>query len=254
MIWLKRVFLILSGSLVIAGAVFAVTRQSKLFIVRQIPISVNNSLEVSGQDFRADQATINDLRNRLKTKLKAFEKQAIWEIKISEMKRILMQDDWVQNVRVARAFPNRVEVEVIPRAAVFLVATSKGKLAPVAADGKVVAALNPAALPDVPVLKGDAFLNDRKLRDRAIEFARQLPQDGQLSLSNFSDVAWSRDDGFTAALLSSRAHVIFGEGQIPLKVARVEQILDYLTAHQLKERTIDASFSKKVLVRLRKDP
>ncbi len=254
MIWLKRAFLILSGSLVMTGAVFAVTRQSKLFTVKQIPISINNKTTNPEQPFLADAATIDDLRKRLRTKLRTFEKQKIWDIKIREMKTLLLEDEWVQDVRITRVFPNKLDVEITPRAAVFLVATAKGKLAPVAGDAQVVAALNPSALPDVPVLKGETFLKDKKLRTRAVEFAKQLPPEGPLALSNFSELSWTVNDGFKATLLSSRAEIIFGEGEIPIKVARVQQILDYLTAHQLRERTIDASYSKKVLVRLRKAP
>jgi cell division septal protein FtsQ len=249
MIWLKRLFLILSGTLVIAGAVFAVTRQSGIFRVRHIPVVINN--EATGT-FKADNATISDLKARLEQKLKIFEKQKIWEIKIRDLNALVLEDEWVQNVRVARVFPNKVQVEVVPRAAVFLIAAEKGKMAPVAADGEVVTALNPAALPDVPVLKGERFLKDEAIRQKALEFARQLPRDGQLSLNNISEVTWTRDGGFAVNLLSSRSQIVFGEGPITLKVARIEQILDYLTAHQLKERMIDASYSKKVLVRLRK--
>jgi cell division protein FtsQ len=39
-----------------------------------------------------------------------------------------------------------------------------------------------------------------------------------------------------------------------LKAARVAQVIEYMETRQLEARVIDANLSKKVLVRLRKDP
>ena len=41
---------------------------------------------------------------------------------------------------------------------------------------------------------------------------------------------------------------------IPIKAQRVSQVLEYMETRQLEARVIDANLSKKVLVRLRKDP
>lgn len=254
MIWIKRVAFISCVAVLAAGAVFALSRQAGLFNVRSIPIEISQHVDAAQAPFRADAATISDLQARLEKKIKIWEQKKIWEIDIDRISALIRADDWVRHVRISRAFPNRLEVAVSPRAPVFLLATSRNKLVPIAADGSVVTMVNESLLPDVPVLRGDRFLNDESLRRRAIEFARQLPEEGPLSLNEIAEVRFSAEDGFVILLLPSQTEIKFGEELITLKVARVEQIIDYLNAHQLKGRVIDASFSKKVLVRLRKGP
>src|SRR3954468_12770382 len=106
MIWLKRIFLLISGVTVIAGAIFTITKQSNLFSVRQIPIIIaNDKLDA----FKADSATIADLKSRLSEKLKIYEKQKIWQIKIRDMSELVGQDEWVKSVRISRVFPNALE-------------------------------------------------------------------------------------------------------------------------------------------------
>lgn len=254
MIWFKRIVLSLSIIIIVAGGLFALIRESNLFRVRQIPVKISTEIDETQEPFRADPATVVALRERLKGKLKVFKNQKIWEIKITDIKRALGADEWVQNLRVTRSFPNRLEVEITPRAAVFLITNSKGKLAPVAADGSLLNPVSSSILPDVPVLKAEKVLSDKSLRTKAIEFAKQLPKEGPLSLDNMSELSWSQNEGFVASLLASKATVILGEDKVAMKVARIEKILDYLTANELNSRVIDASYSKKVLVRLRKGP
>jgi hypothetical protein len=55
-------------------------------------------------------------------------------------------------------------------------------------------------------------------------------------------------------LIQPAVQVVLGEDSLNTKVERVAQVLNYLSAEQIKGRVIDASFSKKVLVRLRKGP
>jgi cell division protein FtsQ len=55
-------------------------------------------------------------------------------------------------------------------------------------------------------------------------------------------------------LIKTGVRVKMGEDQMALKAARVSQVVDYLETRQFDARVIDANLSKKVLVRLRKDP
>lgn len=211
-------------------------------------------MDIEQAPFRADGATISGLQSRLRKRLQKLERQKLWEIDIDQVGAWVRADDWVRHVRISRAFPNRLEVSVTARAPVFLLATSKGKMIPIAADAALVETANANLLPDVPILRGDRFLSDESLRRRAIAFARQLPAEGPLGMSSISEITWTSEEGFVILLLPSKTEVKLGEEGIPLKLARVEQILEYLNTHQLKGRVIDASFSKKVLVRLRKGP
>ncbi len=55
-------------------------------------------------------------------------------------------------------------------------------------------------------------------------------------------------------MIKTGIQVKMGEDQVSLKSARVAQVVDYLETRQFDARVIDANLSKKVLVRLRKDP
>ncbi len=251
---MKRLIFVFTFAIIVAGVGFALTRQSNLFQVRSIPIEFIEDGGSEQAPFRTDAVVVDDLRARLARGLRNFEKKKLWEIDIDQVNAWLRADEWVQRAHVTRVFPNRLQISVAPRAPVFLLATAKGQMRPVTADASLLGAVENARLPDVPVLRGQPFLTDANLRRRAVEFARQLPSDGPMSSSCIAEINWSAGDGFSILLLPSRTEVKLGEGRIDLKIARVEQILDYLDAHQLKGRVIDASFSKKVLVRLRKGP
>jgi len=253
-IWIKRVALFICAAALAGGAALALTEPSGLFLVRSIPVEIVAGADAGEGAFRADEATVGALRARLQGRVKAFEKKKIWEIDIEKLGALVRADEWVRQARISRAFPNRLEVAIAPRAPVFLLATSRNELLPITADASIVAPVEDSLLPDVPVLRGDRFLADAEMRRKAVAFARQFPIEGPLRLSRIAEMSWSQNDGFAILLLPSRTEVKFGEDRIGLKIARVEQIIDYLNAHQLKGRVIDASFSKKVLVRLRKGP
>jgi cell division septal protein FtsQ len=261
MVWLKRIAFIVSGLVIGIGAGFALFRQSGMFRVNEIPVRIVNeksdsaSIAASETDAKTEvEGLSEDLETRLESVVKNFAGRKIWEIDMDRLVESIRADQWVQAVHVSRSFPDNVEIKVTPKTAVFLFADEKGRFASITSDGALITDFSAARLPDVPVLRGERFFNDEKLRRRAIEFSEKLPDQGPFRRENISEVAWSNEDGFSVFLLEPRVKVILGEDRVELKVARVAQVLDYMSAHQLKGRVIDASFTKKVLVRLRKGP
>jgi hypothetical protein len=107
---------------------------------------------------------------------------------------------------------------------------------------------------DLPIVRGEKLATDESSRQKLIEFINSLPSTGMLSKSNIAEISYSKDEGYTLFLINTKAEVKLGDERVSVKIARVSQVLDYLAANNLKGRVIDASFSKKVLVRLRKDP
>lgn len=256
--WFKRIVLATSLTLLVIGAASAFFGNGPIFEVSSIPVEFTATDDSGDGIFKTDVATLTDLEQRLRSRVQKFERRRIWEISIDELGKALQADGWVQSVRISRWLPNGLSVLVTPRAPAFFLVPTRGKPVPVAADGTLVADFNPLLLPNVPVLRGDGFLKDSALRLRAIALLRELPAEGPLSRFNVAEVTWTNESGFTVVVLPSRTPVLFGKEQISLKAARVEKILDYLSANQLDgrigDRVIDASFSKKVLVRLRKGP
>ena len=243
--------------LVVAGLGAAAFHGRGAFEVKSVPVETASSLGES--EFRLDPLIVEDLERGLRKQLARYVHRKIWEIDINEVEERIRANQWVKSARVWRVFPDRLNVQVTPRAPAFLLQLEAGRLVPVAVDGSLVQ-IGPgqvskaASLPDVPLLSGKRFRDDRRARLEAVDFARALPDEGLLGRANISEIAWTEKDGFTVTLLSSRMRIVFGGDETSLKVARVSRILDYLEANRIDASVIDASFSKKVLVRPRKGP
>ena len=100
----------------------------------------------------------------------------------------------------------------------------------------------------------DAFEKNIEMRKKAISAVQEIPVEGKFSRKNISALHFDQKTGFWATLIESGMKVKMGEDRIALKSARVSQVLEYMESRGLEARVIDANLSKKVLVRLRKDP
>ncbi len=246
------------------GGLAAFFLQSKLFEVSRIPV------EVVDTHSRADELLAPDLRERILQKLatenSAIQGHKIWDIDISSLQKLLQSEEWVSTVRISRVLPNTVKVSVQPKVPFALLISDKMLNRTVTAANMKIIGSDASLLPlpgvnlalDLPIVRGEKLAEDGPAavssREKLIEFINSLPSAGLLSKNNVAEISYSKDDGYTLFLITTKAEVKLGDERVPIKIARVSQVLDYLAANNLKGRVIDASFSKKVLVRLRKDP
>ena len=121
-------------------------------------------------------------------------------------------------------------------------------------DGNFLDTIETRQAPDVALLEGEIFLKKPELRKKAVEVLAELPEEGSFSQKSISEVRYDTKEGFWMTLIKSGIQVKIGEDKVGLKAARVSQVVDYLDSRQFEARVIDANLSKKVLVRLRKDP
>lgn len=245
---LRSILIFTLAFVVTAGSLLAFVRQAGLFQVRGIPV------EVAGFDASRDVPGPQGLKRRAEKAIARFAMKKIWEVDIRAMKSSLARDEWVKDVTISRTLPNGVKVKIEPKSTALILIGAKGELLPIAEDGARLGALPADAIPDVPLLRGEIFSNDFEKRKQAIAFVSELPTTGLMSRRNVSEIIWSKDDGYSVMLMQPKVEVKFGEEALSMKVLRVTQVLNYMSAHELKGRVIDASFSKKVLVRLRKAP
>ncbi|MES2962550.1 MAG: FtsQ-type POTRA domain-containing protein [Bdellovibrionota bacterium] len=245
---LRPILIFTLAFVVTAGALAAFFDQAGLFHVKTIPV------EVSGISATRDVPGPQGLKRRAEKAIARFKARKIWDVDLSAMKSSLARDEWVKDVTISRSLPNGVKVKIEPKSAALILVGAKGELMPIAEDGARLAALPADAIPDVPLLRGEIFGNDEAKRKQAIAFVNELPVNGFISRRNVSELVWSKDDGYSVMLMQPKVEVKFGEDALQMKVLRVTQVLNYMSAHELKGRVIDASFSKKVLVRLRKGP
>jgi cell division septal protein FtsQ len=248
---LKQVFIFSAALLFGTAAILGGLHQSGLFVVQTIPV------DVLGEPVTPKailQPGPRGLRARTQAALKPFAHKKIWDVHLSQVKAAIMKDEWVKDVLISRMLPNTIRVKIVPKMTAVVLVGPKGELWPVTEDGTKLATLPAGALPDSPLLRGDVFAKDAGKRKEAIRFALNLPAQGAINQKNVSEIFWNKEDGYSLMLMQPKVEVKLGHDSLDTKVLRAGQVMNYMNAHQLSGRLIDASFSKKVLVRLRKGP
>jgi cell division septal protein FtsQ len=248
---LKSLFVFSAALLFGTAAILTGLHQAGLFIVQTIPVDVLGEQPTTQL---SQQPGPRGLKARTQAALQPFAQKKIWDIHLSQIKAAIMKDEWVKDVLISRMLPNKIEVRIVPKSTAVVLVGPKGELWPLTEDGTKLATLPAAALPDRPLLRGELFEHDTAKRKEAIQFALNLPAQGAINQKNVSEIFWNKEDGYSLMLMQPKVEVKLGSDLLDTKVLRAGQVMNYMSAHQLNGRLIDASFSKKVLVRLRKGP
>lgn len=236
------------------GALFVAMNNMGLFEVGTVPVEIVTISTEPGRPAPAPGVAEIRLRERFESALRSLKGKRIWEIDIGAVRASLARDEWVKDVLISRSFPNDLRVIVRPKTAVTILISKNGSFIPVTEEGALLAPLRAGVLPDVPILRGEIFAGDRAKRMEIAKFLGTMPTQGPLTARNISEIGWSSEDGYILTLIHPKIEVKLGEDRVELKALRIAQVMNYLSANNLKGRVIDASFSKKVLVRLRKGP
>ncbi len=248
---MKRVFYFTTAFALGFGILTALSMQTGIFRIDHIPVEIVESQE---EDVALTESYApKDFQARIQDTVSRFENVKIWEINLGSLRSLIYQDEWVKSVKIVRMLPNQIKISVTPKVPLMLLVSSSGKLFPVTEDGTLLSRVEASLVPDLPILKGDLFVQDVSRRGKVLDVLRQLPKDGPLAVKNIAEVTYSADEGYAFLLMSPKSNVKMGEDRIALKAARVSQVIEYLQKNKMRSRVIDASFSKKVLVRLRKD-
>lgn len=186
--------------------------------------------------------------------LEQFRGISLLKIDLQKVSDLVTAKKWVENVTLARRFPSQIRVQLNTKDVQYLLVTKTGKLYPVVKDGGLLDAVETRQAPDSPLLIGELLERNEALRKKSVDALAQIPEQGAFSRKTISEVRYDPKEGFWMTLMKTGIKVKMGEEQINLKSDRVSQVIDYMSAHQFEARVIDANLSKKVLVRLRKDP
>lgn len=197
---------------------------------------------------------VQDLKNHLAQSLRQYLNQPIWKVRLDEIRKTIMEQQWVENAQIKRRLPNQISIELTPKRIVSVVRNKDSQFMPLYYDGSLGEAVSATLLPDVPLLIGDDFLNNLVLRQRSVELLASLPIEGHMIQQNIKEIEFDKSQGFIAELYRPETQVVLGIDQYSTKIKRIENVLAYMEVHDLQGRVIDATFSKKVLVRLRKGP
>lgn len=190
----------------------------------------------------------------LEADLRKYQGVSLWNIKLSKISRSVSGLNWVEGLNIKRSWPSTLQVHLRAYEVKLLYIGKDGKLVPVIRDGTFLDPVQAQQAPDVALLEGEVFFKKNELRKKAVAVIDQIPSEGSFSKKTISEIRYDNKEGFWMTLIKTGVQVKMGEDQVALKASRVSQVVDYLDSRQFDARVIDANLSKKVLVRLRKDP
>ncbi|MBK7843693.1 MAG: FtsQ-type POTRA domain-containing protein [Bdellovibrionales bacterium] len=220
--------------------------QGPWFGIEQIEIEMD---PVSGQD-----VLFQRIQGDLRKKYQLFNGKKLWEVSIQDLRSLAEKDSRVKRASVSRRFLDGILVQIRPRDPVLGLVDNRGRVYPVANDASLLPDLPPEEAPDLPYLRGSEFFKKSEMRSKAVSLIAQIPPQGLISVASISEIHFLPKEGFHFILRQKGIRVLIGDSIPRIKLSHVEQVLNYLTEHQIDGRVIDARFSKKVVVRLRNQP
>ncbi|HEX4923393.1 MAG TPA: FtsQ-type POTRA domain-containing protein [Bdellovibrionales bacterium] len=232
-------------NLVLFGAVAALMYRSGLFKIAHVQLIA--SPDSSGQ------MMFDEYRESLERRLAKIKGVDIWEADVGGIAAHAESLPWVRKVSVRRIFPSTIRVEVEPKAIAAVIATDKGRLLPLSNEADLLPPLPATKFPDVPVIRDRKIFKDEALRKKTVGILRELPDKGLMGRANIAEISADQGEEFWLSLVEDNLKVKIGSTHVPLRAARVEKVLEYLRSNNMQARVIDADFSKKVVVKLRKD-
>jgi cell division protein FtsQ len=237
-------FVVLPSSL--AGTLYYLNKTG-FFNVTQVEVVLENPPPGQEQFLKPH---VDDLEKMLDK----YKGTSLWGVKLKNMSKEISALDWVESLNIKRSWPATLSVRLHPHEVKLLFMGKGGDLLPIIKTGEFLEPVKAKQAPDVALLDGEAFLKKTELRKKAVDVIEQIPSDGSFSKKTISEIRWDAKEGFWMTMIKTGIRVKMGEDQMALKAARVSQVVDYLETRQFDARVIDANLSKKVLVRLRKDP
>ena len=241
---MKRVFFILIPILLVLLVGYILRTEKNFFIVSRVPVSV----VYEGHQ----EAMVRALKPQWIHQFVNLKGQNIWKIKLSQVYDEILKNDWVQDVELHRRLPNQIVATIHLKGISVLFVDGENKIFPITREGQKLNSVSPTLVPVVPVLYNDQIANHPELLHKLVAMLEEVPDSGDLKTKNIASVDFKPITGLQLNLINSRVTVHLGEKDIPTKGLQVLRVTDYLKSKNQKARVIDASFTKKVLVRLRK--
>jgi cell division protein FtsQ len=212
------------------------------------------SVDVLVEDFATQKNYLSPLVADVNRSISVFMGQPLFSLRLESVAKSVEALPWVQEVRVSLRWPAGLRLEIKSRDVFLLLAHKNGSMMPVTENGELLPPISANHVPAVALLQGEVFEKQKEKRAQAIQLIHSIPDVGNFSQKNISEIHYDDKEGFWVHLMGSGLRVNLGQDQMLTKSLRVSQVMNYLDEHQMDARVIDANLSKKVLVRLRKDP
>ena len=188
------------------------------------------------------------IKSNLQEKIISLKGSSLIILDLNKIKKTLMSDSRVESFQLRRRFPNQLYIEIYPKkpTALYL---DRNRLKLVSSQGEIYFS-DKGVNYNLPILNGKLLGQSKLRRSKVISFLKQVSKNELFSKKNISEVKFKEKEGLRV-VLNSGLEVFLGKEDILSKSMRVEKVLQYLKSNDITCRAIDASFSKKVVVRLR---
>lgn len=205
----------------ITGWVYIEAQRSSLFLLRMIEV-----IPVEGLDsipLRTDEIAIL-------TGIK-LNKVSLFTVDLEQVRKELLQNEWIEDVRLFKRFPQTLEIQVEPRFPMaILIDTEKGSMRYVSRSGRVFFRFDSRYFSNLPTITGvskddsmqlqfaiqllDSFSNPVSLPQRHVEDAAKAQVDTpNLMDSTLLGVEWTSQRGWTVQLKAQKRTFILEAGK-----------------------------------------
>ena len=222
---------------------FYFIHRSDFFKIKHIHISYIPSSQIK------EVYWINHI-NALQKQFNYLKRQHLWSINTYQIKKKLSQKKWIQTFQVQRVWPHQLNILLKPQKILALAVDHKAIAFPLALNGSTLDPSPITLAPLAPILRysKQSLLENTKIRKALADMLSHLPDKGYLSLQKIDEITIEENQVYLH-LLKEQIKIQLGKDNIPIKIARVSQVLKYLKSQDITSRIIDADFYQKVLVR-----
>ncbi|MEI6825918.1 MAG: FtsQ-type POTRA domain-containing protein [Desulfuromonadales bacterium] len=166
----------------------------------------------------------------------------------------ILQNPWVETVRINRYFPDTVSISIVEREPVAIV--NMGLIYYLDKKGNVFKVLTQGDKLDYPVVTGfseDELGADPTGTKEALEatcyLLKILHEKGAFILADVSEIHYDKGYGFTLFTASGALPVKVGSGDFPAKIERFARIYRDLLAQMPSIHYIDLDYNDKIIVK-----
>ena len=180
--------------------------------------------------------------------------QDMARMNLKRMGEQLIQNPWVETVRIHRYFPDRLSITISEREPLAIV--NMGFIYYLDRKGTVFKVLNQGDKLDYPVVTGfseeEMSSNPTGTKDAlktTCELLRILQEKGAFILADVSEIHYDKGYGFTLFTAAGALPVKVGSGDFAAKVDRFARIYQELMAQRSTLQYIDLDYNDKIVVK-----
>ena len=180
----------------------------------------------------------------------------LFSLRLTPIERRLLSHRWIKSVTLSKKFPQTVSISVEFFQPTAILQKNSGSLYYLNGDGNAFAPINLKADPNLPVLVG---MEDPTEQKRALTFIQHWNQGGLGNRFNLASIEYHAEKGFRVMVTYpmrdqvGRVLVELGYGEnedFQSQLARLNEVMTYLSSHNIDARQVFADLGKKIVVRI----